>query len=218
MPGISGWFFALFKAGQTQGYTGQQHKWRKGCEGLERRRDQVSDGGRGGRQGWIWACRSASSELAPTGAGGCGQRDVTMGNDHISREALHLARVLLSKITLMGSCSSLPCGGRWDMARALLQRKLAAARARLWRKFPRRVPDGVRSAAKAADGGSQPRWTWWRVLRRLQRALVLPTETPQYGKLFLKLQSSVISSCPCDFHPPKAMGSGAHSGFPQPPF
>ena len=102
------------------------------------------------------------------------------------------------------------------MARALLQRKLAAAQAWLWRKFPWRVPDGVRSAAKAAEGGSQPRWTWWRALRRLQRALVSLTETPQYGKLLLKLQSSAISSLPCDFHPPQAMGLRADSGFPQP--
>lgn len=137
-------------------------------------------------------------------------------HDHISREALHLARVLLSKVTLTGSCSSLPCGGCWGMARALLQRKLTAAPARLWRKFPQRVPDGMRSAAKAADGGFQPRWTWWRVLCRLQRALVSLTETPQYGKLLLELQSSAISSRLCRFHPPQAMGSSADSGFPQP--
>ncbi|XP_075366809.1 gamma-enolase isoform X1 [Mycteria americana] len=63
------------------------------------------------------------------------------------------------------------------MARALLQRKLAAAQAQLWRKSPQRVPDGMRSAAKVADGGSQSRWTWWRAPHRLQRALVSLTET-----------------------------------------
>lgn len=57
------------------------------------------------------------------------------GCDHLSREALHLARVLLSKIVVMGSCFSLPHGGCWGMARALLQRKLAAVWARLRRKF-----------------------------------------------------------------------------------
>lgn len=53
-----------------------------------------------------------------------------------------------------------------------------AVPAQLWRKFLWRVPDGMRSTAKAADGGSQPRWTWWRALCRLQRALESLTETP----------------------------------------
>lgn len=84
----------------------------------------------------------------------------------------------------------------------------------LWRKFPWRVPDGVRSAAKAADGGSQPRWTGWRALRRLQRALMLLTETPQYGKLLLEIQSSTISSHSCDFHPTQATGLRVDSALP----
>lgn len=137
--------------------------------------------------------------------------------DHISGEALHLAWILLSKPHFNGVLFLSP---PWRLlgavTRALLQMKLAAARVQLWRKFLWRVPDGVRSTARAADGGSQPRWTWWRALRRLQRALVSLTETPQHGKLLLKLQSSAISSCPCDFHPPEAMGLRAESSFPQP--
>ncbi|XP_072735812.1 gamma-enolase isoform X1 [Ciconia boyciana] len=35
----------------------------------------------------------------------------------------------------------------------------------------------MRNAAKVADGGSQSRWTWWRALHRLQRALMSLTET-----------------------------------------
>lgn len=204
------------KEGKRGGTRGQQREWRKGFKGLEGRRDRASDGvgqarldlglsfgflGAGPTRGrWMWA------EGWDHGR-----------HDHVSREALHLARLLRS-LPRVGSLGSqldfnggpvplfpLP-GGCWGMARALLQRKLAAARARLRRKFPRRVPDGVRSAAKAADGGSQPRWTWWRALRRLQRALVSLNESPQYGKLSLKLQSRAISSRLCVFHPPQARG------------
>lgn len=181
------------------GDTGQQYKWRKGFKGLEGRRDQVSDGaGRAGLDlGLSFGFPPAGLNTGPwMWAEGCDQGQL----GHISREAPHLAQVVLSKSTLIGSCSSVFCGGCWGMARALLQRKLAAAQARLWRKFLQRVPDGMRSAAKAADGGSQPTWTWWRSLCRLQRALVSLTETPHYGKLKPQC-NAVISTHPRQWAP-----------------
>lgn len=204
------------KEGKRRGMRGQQREWRKGFKGLEGRRDRVSDG--------VGQARlDLGSSFGFLGAGPTGGRWMWAErwdhrqHDHVSREALHLARLLRSlprvdslgtNFTLMGVLFLSPPlpEAAWGMARALLQRKLAAARARLRRKFPRRVPDGVRSAAKAADGGSQPRWTWWRALRRLQRALVPLNESPQYGKLLLKLQSRAISSRLCVFRPPQARG------------
>lgn len=57
--------------------------------------------------------------------------------DHVSREALQLAWIwhCCQNPTLTGSSAPLPHGGYWAMTRALPPRKLAAAQARLPRKF-----------------------------------------------------------------------------------
>lgn len=83
------------KEGKRRGMRGQQREWRKGFKGLEGRRDRVSDGvgqarldlgssfgflGAGPTRGrWMWAERWDHRQ-----------------HDHVSREALHLARLLRS--------------------------------------------------------------------------------------------------------------------------